>query len=64
MVMTTWGPFSWKRMEEGIEQIRRCLERTATALSQAEDPYIVVSNNAVAGWVEDRYRRGPQHPEG
>lgn len=49
--MTTWAPVSWKRMEEGIEKIRRRLERAASALSQAEISYAVVGGNAVAAWV-------------
>jgi hypothetical protein len=45
------GPVSWERMEQGIEQVRRRLERAATALRIAGIPYAVVGGNAVAAWV-------------
>ena len=38
-------------MEQGIEQVRRRLERAARALRQAGVPYAVVGGNAVAAWV-------------
>jgi hypothetical protein len=38
-------------MEQGIQQVRRRLERAAKALSAAGVPYAVVGGNAVAAWV-------------
>lgn len=38
-------------MEQGIEQVRRRLERAARALHEAGVPYAVVGGNAVAAWV-------------
>jgi len=38
-------------MEQGIEQVRRRLERAATALANAGVRYAVVGGNAVAAWV-------------
>lgn len=38
-------------MEQGIEQVRRRLERAAQALANAGVPYAVVGGNAVAAWV-------------
>ena len=51
MTATTLAPVSWQRMEQGIEQVRRRLERAARALRQAGVPYAVVGGNAVAAWV-------------
>jgi len=53
MVMTVraLAPVSWQRMEEGIEQVRRRLQRAASALSAAGVRYAVVGGNAVAAWV-------------
>ena len=51
MTATTLAPISWTRMKEGIEQVRRRLERAAAALSGAGIPYAVVGGNAVAAWV-------------
>jgi hypothetical protein len=45
------GPVSWERMEQGVEQVRRRLERAVTALRSAGVPYAVVEDNAVAAWV-------------
>ncbi|MEM6507795.1 MAG: hypothetical protein AAF711_20355 [Planctomycetota bacterium] len=44
-------PFSWHRMSEAIDAVRRRLERAAGALSEAELAYAVVGGNAVAAWV-------------
>lgn len=38
-------------MEQGIENVRRRLERAARALAQAGVGYAVVGGNAVAAWV-------------
>ena len=38
-------------MEQGIENVRRRLERAARALAQAGFGYAVVGGNAVAAWV-------------
>lgn len=51
MAATILAPVSWERMEQGIEQVRRRLERAAAALRQADVPYAVVGGNAVAAWV-------------
>ncbi len=51
MAATALGPVSWERMEQGIEQIRRRLERAAHALGGAGVSYAVVGGNAVAAWV-------------
>jgi len=51
MAVTALGPVSWERMEQGVEQIRRRLERAARALSEAKVSYAVVGGNAVAAWV-------------
>lgn len=51
MAVTAFGPVSWERMEQGIETIRRRLEKAARALDAAGIPYAVVGGNAVAAWV-------------
>ena len=51
MTETTLAPVSWPRMEQGIENVRRRLERAARALAQAGVGYAVVGGNAVAAWV-------------
>ena len=50
-VKTVLRDVSWKRMEQGIEKVRRRLLRAAEALRAAELPYAVVGGNAVAAWV-------------
>ncbi len=44
-------PVSWKRMAEGIDNVKQRLERAAAALSKLGVPYAVVGGNAVAAWV-------------
>jgi hypothetical protein len=44
-------PVSWKRMAEGIENVKKRLDRAAAALSAAGVRYAVVGGNAVAAWV-------------
>ncbi len=51
MTVTALHPVSWKRMEQGIEQVRLRLEKAAGALRSAGVPYAVVGGNAVAAWV-------------
>lgn len=51
MAVSILGPVSWQRMEEGIEQVRRRLQRAASALGAAGVRYAVVGGNAVAAWV-------------
>jgi hypothetical protein len=51
MTAITLAPVSWERMAQGIEQVRRRLERAAKALIDARVPYAVVGGNAVAAWV-------------
>ena len=51
MAATALAPVSWQRMEQGIEQVRRRLERAAKALATAGVRYAVVGGNAVAAWV-------------
>lgn len=51
MAANALAPVSWQRMEQGIEQVRRRLERAAAALAAAGVRYAVVGGNAVAAWV-------------
>lgn len=51
MAASTLAPVSWQRMEQGIQQVRRRLERAASALAGAGVKYAVVGGNAVAAWV-------------
>jgi hypothetical protein len=51
MAVTAFRPVSWERMEQGVEAIRRRLERAARALAGVGVPYAVVGGNAVAAWV-------------
>lgn len=44
-------PVSWKRMAQGIEDVKNRLERAAAALAKADVRYAVVGGNAVAAWV-------------
>jgi hypothetical protein len=44
-------PVSWQRMAKGIEDVRKRLERAASALKQVGVAYAVVGGNAVAAWV-------------
>lgn len=44
-------PVSWKRMAQGIEDVKNRLERAAAALAKAGVRYAVVGGNAVAAWV-------------
>ena len=44
-------PVSWKRMAQGIEDVRNRLERAAAALAKTGVRYAVVGGNAVAAWV-------------
>ncbi|MEM6458601.1 MAG: nucleotidyltransferase family protein [Planctomycetota bacterium] len=44
-------PFSWHRMSEAIDAVRRRLERAAEALAEADVRYAVAGGNAVAAWV-------------
>ncbi|MBL9144880.1 MAG: hypothetical protein JNM99_14460 [Verrucomicrobiaceae bacterium] len=44
-------PVSWKRMAQGIDEVRDRLERAASALSLLGVRYAVVGGNAVAAWV-------------
>ncbi|MEM9883010.1 MAG: hypothetical protein AAF800_08850 [Planctomycetota bacterium] len=44
-------PFSWHRMSEAIDAVRRRLNRAAEALAEAEVRYAVAGGNAVAAWV-------------
>lgn len=51
MAARALAPVSWQRMGQGIEQVRRRLERAANALATAGVRYAVVGGNAVAAWV-------------
>jgi hypothetical protein len=42
---------SWKRMAQGIEDVKDRLERAAAALARLGVRYAVVGGNAVAAWV-------------
>lgn len=44
-------PVSWERMAKGIDDVRRRLERAASALEQAGVDHAVIGGNAVAAWV-------------
>ena len=44
-------PVSWKRMAQGIEDVKNRLERAAAALAKTGVRYAVVGGNAVAAWV-------------
>jgi hypothetical protein len=44
-------PVSWQRMADGIENVKKRLDRAAAALSAAGVRYAVVGGNAVAAWV-------------
>jgi hypothetical protein len=44
-------PVSWKRMAQGIDDVKNRLERAAAALSKTGIRYAVVGGNAVAAWV-------------
>ena len=45
------GDALWDRMDRAVENVRRRLERAATALEQAGIPYAVSGGNAVRAWV-------------
>jgi hypothetical protein len=45
------SPVSWKRMAEGVDNVRHRLERAASALASVGVRYAVVGGNAVAAWV-------------
>jgi hypothetical protein len=51
MATAVLDPVSWERMNEGVESVRRRLERAAKALATARVPYAVIGGNAVAAWV-------------
>lgn len=51
MATAVLDPVSWERMNEGVESVRRRLERAAKALAAARVPYAVIGGNAVAAWV-------------
>jgi hypothetical protein len=41
-------PVSWQRMADGIDNVKKRLDRAAAALSAADVRYAVVCGNAVA----------------
>lgn len=45
------APVSWKRMAEGIENVKNRLDRAAAALGGGGVKYAVIGGNAVAAWV-------------
>jgi hypothetical protein len=49
--MPTLHPFSWQRMSNAVDHVRRRLLKAALILSEAGVPYAVVGGNAVAAWV-------------
>lgn len=49
--VTALKPVSWQRMAEGIESVKKRLDRAAAALQAAGVEYAVVGGNAVAAWV-------------
>lgn len=44
-------PFSWQRMSNAVDHVRRRLLRASAVLREAGIPYAVVGGNAVAAWV-------------
>ena len=46
-----WHDFSWDRMIAAVEDVRLRASRAASALRQAEVPFVVVGGHAVASWV-------------
>ena len=44
-------PFSWQRMIEAVEAVRKRALRATAALKAAGIPYAVAGGNAVAAWV-------------
>ncbi len=46
-----YGPVSWQRMSNGIENVRDRLRRAVGALEAANVRYAVIGGNAVAAWV-------------
>ncbi len=51
MANVVLAPVSWKRMGQGIENVRRRLLRAAKALQAAGIRYAVAGDSAVAAWV-------------
>jgi hypothetical protein len=49
--MVQLKPFSWQRMIDAVEAVRKRLLKATAALESAEIPYAVVGGNAVAAWV-------------
>lgn len=49
--MATLHPFSWQRMSNAVDHVRRRLLKASLILSEAGVPYAVVGGNAVAAWV-------------
>ena len=44
-------PFSWERVIQAVEAVRRRALRATAALAVAKIPYAVIGGNAVAAWV-------------
>ena len=44
-------PFSWERMIQAVEAVRKRALRATAALTTAKIPYAVIGGNAVAAWV-------------
>jgi len=44
-------PFSWERIYEAVEAVRRRALKATTALAAADIPYAMAGGNAVAAWV-------------
>ena len=44
-------PFSWERMIQAVEAVRRRALRATAALAAAKIPYAIIGGNAVAAWV-------------
>jgi hypothetical protein len=51
MSQTEYGPISWERMINAVENVRARLDRAVAALEAAGIPYAVIGGNAVAAWV-------------
>jgi hypothetical protein len=50
-VMAVLHPFSWQRMSNAVDHVRRRLLQASAVLREAGVPYAVIGGNAVAAWV-------------
>ncbi len=50
-VVREQGSYVFDRMFGAVEKVRERLNRSCSALEQADIPYAVIGGNAVAAWV-------------